>query len=102
MVSKTYEPQFQVSDWNGADSRSVAYLIGKSHDVLVSQVKRLNIEFEESLHLCIRTSGKSFQSKCIIMRKSEWMLYLITVPNIFRQKIINQVLFGKPIGEVEL
>lgn len=102
MVSKTYESQFQVTDWDKADSRSIAYLIGKSHDVLVSQVKRLNIEYEESFHLCIRTSGKSFQSKCIIMRKSEWMLYLITVPNIFRQKIINQVLSGTPIGDVQL
>lgn len=102
MVSKTYAPQFEVKNWDNADSRSVAHLIGKSHDVLISQVKRLNMEFEESLHLCIRTSGKSFQSTCIRMRKSEWMLYLITVPNIFRQKIIDQVLSGITLGDVKL
>lgn len=102
MVSKTYAPQFEVKNWDGADSRSVAHLINKSHDVLISQVKRLNIEFTESLHLCIRTSGKSFQSKCIIMHKSEWMLYLLTVPNIFRQKIIDQVLEGKSLGDIIL
>jgi hypothetical protein len=75
MVSKTYAPQFRVTDLEGADSRSVGYLIDRAHSTLIHQVQKLGLEYESGFHTCIRRSGKIFSVHCIYMTKANWLKY---------------------------
>lgn len=75
MVSKAYAKQFEVLTLEGADSRSVAYLIRRQHHILIHQVHKLGFKYETGTHKCLRKSGKSFESSCIFMTKASWLEY---------------------------
>lgn len=102
MVSETYAPQFEVKSLEMADSRSICHIMGKDHGVLLSQIRKLGLPYEEGMHLCIRLSGKSFQSSCIRMKRIHWLQYFICYPTSFRKTILKQLESGVKLENVTI
>lgn len=76
MVSKTYANQFRVTDLENADSRSIGYLIGRQHHILIGQVQKMGFKYKSGFHKCTRlNSGITFESPCIFMSKENWLKY---------------------------
>lgn len=100
MLSENYKHLYFPINWNNANSRSVAYLINRNHDRLLSQLSDYGFEgrLVELTHT--RLSGNKFTVAAKVMSKTQWVLFLLVVKNIKQHKILKQLQKGISLEDV--
>lgn len=102
MLSKKYQHLYFPIDWNNANSRGVAYLVGSSHESVVNTIRQNNLEHWKEQLTHTTQNGNKFYVDVLKMKKANWVILLLLRKNSLKQKIIDQLQKGIPLDKVEL